>query len=179
MALSGVDEYYVSDAAAAGHAHPSHKLYAELYSLELWFDSKTEHSTAHVLSTLLSNSINLTNLLLKKSSTLSLGFLASSIWIVNQTVPVPNPTRESTFSYRKRFISISAFQTNPMTKLSRLTLDECENVGLDLLEAVFALENELSVMRIWTCPKVRRDEQQRLQNQIKNSNLDVYLEWFP
>ena len=76
MALSSIDEYDIRE-----DGRPSAGLYSGLTILELWFDTRTEHSTSSVLLHLLSSAINLTNLLVKKSDSISLE-LFTKIWMV-------------------------------------------------------------------------------------------------
>ena len=65
-----------------------------------------------------------------------------------------------------------------MKLLNRLTLDECQSLEPELLDEFLLRENDLTVMRVWACPKVTRAHQNILQDYIKEHNLDVYLEWY-
>lgn len=65
-----------------------------------------------------------------------------------------------------------------MTQLSRLILVECSNVTVQMLEGFISQENELGVLRVWSCPRVQQEEKLHLQKMIRDGNLDLYFEWF-
>lgn len=71
-----------------------------------------------------------------------------------------------------------AQQTNPMPRLSRLTLDSCNNVTTAALYHLLEEDNRLTLLRVWSCFFVTRQDYRDLSQYIKDHNFDLYLEWY-
>lgn len=69
-------------------------------------------------------------------------------------------------------------QSNPMTRLSRIMLDECPAVSKEAILELLRMENDLTTIRIWSCELIKLEDKRRLQNFMVENNLYVYLEWF-
>ncbi|XP_023711442.1 uncharacterized protein LOC111866586 isoform X3 [Cryptotermes secundus] len=72
----------------------------------------------------------------------------------------------------------SIWEVNPMPKLSHLTLDHCHTITGKVLQHVLNADNELTVLRVWSCLNITKCIHTELVHHIKNENLDVYFEWF-
>ncbi|XP_069694166.1 uncharacterized protein [Periplaneta americana] len=70
------------------------------------------------------------------------------------------------------------WQENPMPKLSHVTLDHCHKITGQSLQRLLDAENELAVLRVWSCLNITKYLNLELSHHIKNENLDVYFEWF-
>ncbi|KAK7793601.1 hypothetical protein R5R35_011115 [Gryllus longicercus] len=69
-------------------------------------------------------------------------------------------------------------EVNPMKKLSHLTLDHCHAITGDFLHHLLNSENELTVIRLWSCLNITKYTNSELSRRICDENMDVYLEWF-
>ncbi|XP_021933194.1 uncharacterized protein LOC110836380 isoform X2 [Zootermopsis nevadensis] len=69
------------------------------------------------------------------------------------------------------------WEVNPMPKLSHLTLDNCHTITGQSLQHVLDADNELAVLRVWSCLNITKLLHIELVHRIKNENLDVYFEW--
>jgi hypothetical protein len=65
-----------------------------------------------------------------------------------------------------------------MKKLSHLTLDHCHVITGQSLQSLLDAENELAVLRVWSCLNITKFLNIELVHRIRNENLDVYFEWF-
>jgi hypothetical protein len=65
-----------------------------------------------------------------------------------------------------------------MPKLSHFTLDHCHAITGESLHHVLSADNELAVLRVWSCINITKFQHVELVHRIKDENLDVYLEWF-
>ncbi len=65
-----------------------------------------------------------------------------------------------------------------MRHLSRLTLDSCNGICGNALWELMHMDNELTTIRVWSCPKVNESDKRNLQNYAAQNNLYVYVEWF-
>jgi hypothetical protein len=65
-----------------------------------------------------------------------------------------------------------------MPKLSRLTLDHCHTITGQILQHVLNADNELTVLRVWSCLNITKCLHTELVHHIKNEYLDVFFEWF-
>ena len=70
------------------------------------------------------------------------------------------------------------FKVNPMPKLCHFTLDHCHTITGESLHHILSADNELTVLRIWSCVNITKCRYIELLHRIKDENLDVYLEWF-
>lgn len=70
------------------------------------------------------------------------------------------------------------WRVNPMPKLSHFTLDHCHAITGESLHHVLSADNELAVLRVWSCINITKFQHVELVHRIKDENLDVYLEWF-
>jgi hypothetical protein len=64
-----------------------------------------------------------------------------------------------------------------LTKLKHFTANECSITSAALLR-LLEIDNELDMVRVWSCPGVDRDSHNQIQRLIKDENLDVYFEWY-
>ena len=51
-------------------------------------------------------------------------------------------------------------QTNPMSQLSHVTLDNCHEVTARAIDNLLERDNDLTVLRLWSCQQVRSTEVQ-------------------
>ncbi|CAL8084494.1 unnamed protein product [Orchesella dallaii] len=123
-------------------------LFSMLTILEVWFDERTECSSGNALIQLLSYSKWIESILIKRSDDLNVS-LMQKIW-----------------------------QTNPMNKVCRFILIECNNLESAVIEEMLLRENDLEVLRVWSCPLIDTEQKKLLQSNISDANLDVYFEWF-
>ncbi|ODM98086.1 F-box/LRR-repeat protein 20 [Orchesella cincta] len=123
-------------------------LFSMLTILEVWFDDRTECPSENALIQLLTHSKWIESILIKRSDDLNIS-LMQNIW-----------------------------QTNPMNHVGRLSLIECSNLEPAVLEEMLFRENNLEVLRVWSCPLVGADHHKHLKCKIKDANMDVYFEWF-
>jgi len=65
-----------------------------------------------------------------------------------------------------------------MKNITRFTVQECDSLEVDVFEALFAMENDLTTLRIWTCEKITETCRPILQKLAKENNMDVYVELF-
>ncbi|XP_035705612.1 uncharacterized protein LOC118434945 isoform X2 [Folsomia candida] len=127
---------------------PEDGIFKMLTNVELWLEDDPHSGSYHVLLQLLQNAVLLENLLIKKSTAIDHELL-KKIWL-----------------------------TNPMQRVSRILLDSCSGICGNALNDLFRMENDLTTIRIWSCPKVDQVVRRGLMNYIKENNLYVYLEWF-
>lgn len=65
-----------------------------------------------------------------------------------------------------------------MRRLSRLTLDTCHNVTANTIHQLLDCHNNLTLMRIWSCFFVSKDDYHQLQRRVEDENCDLYLDWY-
>ena len=65
-----------------------------------------------------------------------------------------------------------------MKHLSHLTLDHCHGVTADSLNYLLDSDNELTVLRIWSCAAITKLHSILISQRIEQENMDVYFEWF-
>lgn len=70
------------------------------------------------------------------------------------------------------------WRDNPMKKLSHLTLDHCHGVSPQLVHHVLDAENELTMLRLWSCCQIHKNHNIEFSKRICSENMNVYLEWF-
>lgn len=70
------------------------------------------------------------------------------------------------------------FQTNEMKLLSHLTLDHCHGVTLTTINSVMDAQNDLAILRVWSCAAISRVHSLLISQRISDENLDLYFEWF-
>lgn len=65
-----------------------------------------------------------------------------------------------------------------MKELSHLTIDHCHGISVHSLHYLLDTENQLAVVRIWSCEKINKNQNNELMRRICDENMDIYLEWF-
>ena len=65
-----------------------------------------------------------------------------------------------------------------MPRLSRLTLDSCPNVSTASIYHLLEEDNKLTLLRLWSCFLITRQDSRDIQQYIKDHNCDLYLEWY-
>lgn len=70
------------------------------------------------------------------------------------------------------------WRENPMKKLSHLTLDHCHGVSPQLVHRVLDADNEITIVRVWSCCQITKAHNAELARRISDENMDVYLDWF-
>ncbi|XP_075219127.1 uncharacterized protein LOC142323417 isoform X2 [Lycorma delicatula] len=69
-------------------------------------------------------------------------------------------------------------EENPMKSLSHLTLDHCFQISSTTLNAILDAENNLSVLRVWSCPNVGKENRSQIALRIDQENMDIYFDWY-
>ncbi|KAG0714017.1 hypothetical protein GWK47_001705 [Chionoecetes opilio] len=128
--------------------YPRDHLFTTLVNLEVWTSVTTDSCNATILRQLLSRCPGLQNLLVRGADALS-DKLLQELW-----------------------------QTNPMHQLSRLTLDSCHNVTIASIFHLLEEDNKLTLVRLWSCFLITRQDSLNLQHYVKAHNCDLYLEWY-
>ncbi|XP_046406838.1 uncharacterized protein LOC124171656 isoform X3 [Ischnura elegans] len=70
-------------------------------------------------------------------------------------------------------------KVNPMRQLSHLTLDNCHCVTHATVHRILDADNELCMLRIWSCYRINKEANDIISQRIANENMDIYLDWFP
>uniref|UniRef100_A0A1B6D6M4 F-box domain-containing protein n=1 Tax=Clastoptera arizonana TaxID=38151 RepID=A0A1B6D6M4_9HEMI len=70
------------------------------------------------------------------------------------------------------------WEKNPMKKLSHITLDHCHNVTMSTLHDLLDKDNELNVLRVWSCASINKTHSLQISQRLMNENMDIYFEWF-
>ncbi|XP_063877914.1 uncharacterized protein LOC135109934 isoform X1 [Scylla paramamosain] len=128
--------------------YPRDNLFNTLINLEVWTTVNTDTCSATILRQLLSHAPGLTNLLVRGADALS-DKLLQELW-----------------------------ETNPMPRLSRFTLDSCHNVTAASIFHLLDAENDLTLVRLWSCFLLTRQDSRDLQHYAEARNYDLYLEWY-
>ncbi|XP_050715630.1 uncharacterized protein LOC126998204 isoform X2 [Eriocheir sinensis] len=128
--------------------YPRDDLFTTLVNLEVWTTVTTDTCNSVILRQLLGQCKGLQNLLVRGADALS-DKLLHELW-----------------------------RTNPMPRLSRLTLDSCNNVTTAALYHLLEEDNHLTLLRVWSCFFVTRQDYRDLSQYIKDHNFDLYLEWY-
>ncbi|XP_076066833.1 uncharacterized protein LOC143040068 isoform X2 [Oratosquilla oratoria] len=129
--------------------YPRENLFTRLRVLELWSDVGVTSLTPVVLQQLVANSSNLHNILLRGVACVT----------------------------DKLFFQL--LESNKMRELSRLTLDSCPCISASTIHTLLDSANDLTLIRIWSCFLIGKQEQDDLQRRINEENCDLYLDWFP
>ncbi|XP_022187260.2 uncharacterized protein LOC111046079 [Nilaparvata lugens] len=69
-------------------------------------------------------------------------------------------------------------QENKLGKLSHLTLDHCHNVSFSALEYIANMDNDLSMLRIWSCESITKSVSSQVTSLIENGNMDIYFDFY-
>ncbi|KAG7166803.1 hypothetical protein Hamer_G010470, partial [Homarus americanus] len=128
--------------------YPREHYFTTLKNLEVWSSLTVDTCNTTILRQLLCYCPGLRNLLVKATDALSDKFLFD-IW-----------------------------RENAMPQLSRLTIDTCPNVTASAIHHLLDMTNELTLIRLWGCFFITKDDDRKIQQRIKDENCDVYLEWF-
>ncbi|XP_064110915.1 uncharacterized protein LOC135218494 isoform X5 [Macrobrachium nipponense] len=128
--------------------YPREHLYNHLTGLEVWSDLRTDTLNIIILKQLLTYCLGLEKLLVRNTDALS-DKLLYDIW-----------------------------KENPMKNLFRLTVDNCPNVTASSIHDLLDMNNDLTLIRVWGCFFITKDDNKTLQKRIKDENCDLYLEWF-
>ncbi|XP_045121231.1 uncharacterized protein LOC123510292 [Portunus trituberculatus] len=128
--------------------YPRDNLFNTLVNLEVWTSVNTDTCSATILRQLLSHAPGLTNFLVRGADALS-DKLLQELW-----------------------------ETNPMPRLSRLTLDSCHNVTASSIFHLLDAENDLTLVRLWSCFLITRQDSRHLQAYAEARNYNLYLEWY-
>lgn len=65
-----------------------------------------------------------------------------------------------------------------MKKLTRIIIVECHQVESEVISEFLLCDNNLDVVRVWSCTRIQMEQKVVLQQIIKRENLNVYFEWF-
>ncbi|XP_069165548.1 F-box/LRR-repeat protein 20-like isoform X3 [Procambarus clarkii] len=128
--------------------YPREHHFTQLRNLEVWSSLTVESCNTIILRQLLCYSKNLRNLLVKCTDALS-DKLLFDIW-----------------------------RENDMRHLSRLTIDTCPNVTASAIHHLLDMTNKLTLIRLWGCFFITKDDDIKFQKRIKQENCDLYLEWY-
>ncbi|KAL7645807.1 UNVERIFIED_CONTAM: hypothetical protein RMT77_002704 [Armadillidium vulgare] len=127
--------------------YPKDSAFRELTALEVWTDVYSESVSPIILKQVLLFCPNLQNLLISGSSALNDKLMEEIL------------------------------KVNHLTELSRLTIDNCPNISCTTFQTLLDLKNKLTLVRIWSCFSITREESLILHRKIKKENCDTYLEW--
>ncbi|XP_063602024.1 uncharacterized protein LOC134778128 isoform X3 [Penaeus indicus] len=128
--------------------YPREQYFCDLRSLEIWSALTSETMNSTILRQLLTYCHHLQNLLIKATDAIS-DKLLYDIW-----------------------------RENEMKQLSRLTIDTCPNVTAEAIHQLLDMTNNLTLIRLWGCFFITKNDEAKLQKRIKDENCDVYLEWY-
>lgn len=100
-------------------------------------------------------------------------------WFYKNSVYKPSNSKVNTVEFPFYLcVYVCSYKVNPMPKLSHFTLDHCHVITGECLHHILSADNELTVLRIWSCINITKCQHIELLHRIKDENLDVYLEWF-
>lgn len=128
--------------------YPREQYFNDIRSLEVWSALTSETMNSTILRQLLTYCQHLQNLLIKATDAIS-DKLLYDIW-----------------------------RENDMKHLSRLTIDTCPNVTAEAIHQLLDMTNNLTLIRLWGCFFITKNDEAKLQKRIKDENCDVYLEWY-
>ncbi|CAG0918504.1 unnamed protein product [Notodromas monacha] len=61
--------------------------------------------------------------------------------------------------------------------LSHITTNEC-SISTEVFRRLLDSDNNLDMIRIWSCPGIDREGYEEIRQRIKDDNLEIYLDWF-
>ncbi|XP_053627101.1 F-box/LRR-repeat protein 20-like isoform X2 [Cherax quadricarinatus] len=128
--------------------YPREHCFTRLRNLEIWSSLTVESCNTTILRQLLCYCPDLRHLLVKCTDALS-DKLLFDIW-----------------------------RENDMRHLSRLTIDTCPNVTASAIHHLLDMTNQLTLIRLWGCFFITKDDDIKFQRRIKEENCDLYLEWY-
>ncbi|KAK3909480.1 F-box/LRR-repeat protein 2 [Frankliniella fusca] len=144
--------------SAVGHYEPLSSVntswFSQLQALEVWADTSQAHAQGHEQ---LPSALHLRQLLVSPSLK---NILFTACAALNDQL----------------FHQI--WMSNPMKLLSHLTLDHCHGVSPHLVHQVLDADNELTMLRIWSCCQINKIHNGEFVARICEENMNVYLEWF-
>ncbi|KAK3873252.1 hypothetical protein Pcinc_021725 [Petrolisthes cinctipes] len=128
--------------------YPRENCFNSLVNVEVWTSVTTDSCNSIILRQLLGYCPGLENLLVKGADALS-DKLFLDLWRINE-----------------------------MRRLSRLTLDTCHNVTSNTIHQLLDTQNNLTLVRIWSCFFISKDDYQQLLKRVDTENCDLYVEWY-
>ena len=69
--------------------------------------------------------------------------------------------------------------TNPLTELESLTMDQCHSVSVYSLEEIINRDNLLGSLACWSCRFITETDRDYLVRMIQLSNYDLHFSWYP
>lgn len=128
--------------------YPREHLYNNLIGLEIWADMAVTTMNGIIIRQLLSYCCGIRKLLVRNTDAIS----------------------------DKLFFDI--WRENPMKELFRLTIDNCPNITACSIDHLLDMNNDLTLIRVWGCCFISKEDNIKFQKRIKEENCDLYLEWF-
>lgn len=68
-------------------------------------------------------------------------------------------------------------QANPLQKVWRISIEECNYATIGMFHELFLMEGELQSIRIWSCKSILQHDYHMLMFESQNKNLDMRLDW--
>ncbi|KAK7065879.1 hypothetical protein SK128_011448, partial [Halocaridina rubra] len=128
--------------------YPREHLFNNLTGLEIWADLQVDTMNAIILKQLFCYCLGIQKILVRNTDALS-DKLLYDVW-----------------------------RENPMKNLFRITIDNCPNLTASSIHQLLDMCNDLTLVRIWSCFFISKDDYLKLNKRVKTENCDLYLEWF-
>jgi len=65
-----------------------------------------------------------------------------------------------------------------MTSLTQWTLDNCRNVTATTIISILNRNDDLHVLRLWSCHQLDGDDYELLKTMVSSGNMDVDIDWY-
>jgi len=66
-----------------------------------------------------------------------------------------------------------------MKSVSQLTFDGCRHVSATTIISILGRDDDLHVLRLWSCPLLDQDDHALLLATVASGNMDVAIDWYP